>query len=261
MENKQKWAIILGASGGMGWAVAEKMALSGWNIFGIIRERKAQESFWQEQAVQLEEKSRNRVWFINADGIREESVSALLDQFLAEAGKKSVHLFLHALAKGNLKSLSEKGTLGMSVTDLLLTYEAMAASWWTWVSEMRKRELPAKGMSNISLSSVGSFRVWPYYAAVGMSKAALENLGASMAVELGAEGIRTNVLRPGVTPTQALHKIPGSARLLEAAEQNNPLGRTTLPQDVANVVYLLTTPEASFINGAVIPVDGGESLL
>ncbi|MBT8179143.1 MAG: SDR family oxidoreductase, partial [Eudoraea sp.] len=64
----------------------------------------------------------------------------------------------------------------------------------------------------------------------------------------------------GVTDTPSLRMIPGSELLLEDARKRNPLGRLTQPEDVANVVYLLSTGEASWITGTVIKVDGGESL-
>jgi NAD(P)-dependent dehydrogenase (short-subunit alcohol dehydrogenase family) len=54
--------------------------------------------------------------------------------------------------------------------------------------------------------------------------------------------------------------IPGSEQLAKFAQKRNPFNRLTMPSDVANVVYLLCTKEAAWINGTVIKVDGGESL-
>jgi enoyl-[acyl-carrier protein] reductase I len=54
--------------------------------------------------------------------------------------------------------------------------------------------------------------------------------------------------------------IPGSDKIKEITIQRNPFNRLTRVEDVANVVYLLSKDEASWINGAVIPVDGGEHL-
>ena len=82
-----------------------------------------------------------------------------------------------------------------------------------------------------------------------------------MAVEFAASGIRTNVLEIGITDTPALSVLPNSKILLEHVAQNHPLGRGTQAEDAANVVYLMCQPEARWINGAVIPVDGGESLI
>ena len=54
--------------------------------------------------------------------------------------------------------------------------------------------------------------------------------------------------------------IPGSAHLKAQARVRNPFGRLTSPEDVANVIYLLSLPEAAWINGEVIRVDGGERI-
>ena len=79
-----------------------------------------------------------------------------------------------------------------------------------------------------------------------------------MAVELGRYGLKTNLIQAGVTETPSLKRIPGSKKLLELDDAVSPLGRITTPQDVANVIYLLCTDEAAWINGALIHVDGGE---
>jgi enoyl-[acyl-carrier protein] reductase I len=54
--------------------------------------------------------------------------------------------------------------------------------------------------------------------------------------------------------------IPGSEQLKNITKKRNPFKRLTTPEDVANVVYLLTLDEASWINGAIIPADGGEHI-
>jgi NAD(P)-dependent dehydrogenase (short-subunit alcohol dehydrogenase family) len=79
-----------------------------------------------------------------------------------------------------------------------------------------------------------------------------------MAVELGKYGLKTNLIQAGISATPSLMKIPDSERLLELATRRNPLGRTTKPEDVAGAIYLLCLDEASWINGSIIPVDGGE---
>ena len=65
---------------------------------------------------------------------------------------------------------------------------------------------------------------------------------------------------PGVTDTRSLRMIPGSDKIIEHSLKRNPHCRLTLPEDVANVVYLLCKDEAAWITGTVIPVDGGEHL-
>ncbi|MGB3775063.1 MAG: SDR family oxidoreductase, partial [Leeuwenhoekiella sp.] len=83
----------------------------------------------------------------------------------------------------------------------------------------------------------------------------------SLAYELAPLGITANSIQAGVTDTESLRLIPGSEVLKEEALRMNPNGRLTLPEDVANMVYLLCKPEAQWITGAVIPVDGGEHMI
>ena len=61
-----------------------------------------------------------------------------------------------------------------------------------------------------------------------------------------------------MTDTASFRMIPGSDKIKKHSLQRNPFKRLTLPEDVANVVYLLSKDEAIWINGAIIPVDGGE---
>jgi NAD(P)-dependent dehydrogenase (short-subunit alcohol dehydrogenase family) len=82
----------------------------------------------------------------------------------------------------------------------------------------------------------------------------------AMALELAPYGIRSNVLQPGISDTPALRLIPGSAHMKAAARKRNPFGRLTTPEDVADVVCLLSTEEARWINGAIVRVDGGEHI-
>jgi len=66
------------------------------------------------------------------------------------------------------------------------------------------------------------------------------------------------LIQAGITATPSLKRIPDSETLLKTTASRNPLGRMTEPADVANVIYLLCTDEAAWINGTVIHVDGGE---
>ncbi len=85
-----------------------------------------------------------------------------------------------------------------------------------------------------------------------------ESISRAIAVEMAPYGIRANVVQAGVTDTPALRLIPGNAHLKAAARRRNPFRRLTTPEDVARVIHLLCLPEAAWINGEVIRVDGGE---
>ncbi len=112
----------------------------------------------------------------------------------------------------------------------------------------------------ISISSIGSFRVMPNYAAAGVAKSILETLTRYLAVELAPRGISVNCVSGGVVETEALNAFTNKADML-AFGRRAPLGRLGRPDDIANVVTLLCRPEARWICGQTIIADGGYSLL
>ncbi|MFP6663616.1 MAG: SDR family oxidoreductase [Deltaproteobacteria bacterium] len=142
--------------------------------------------------------------------------------------------------------------------DFTRTVHAMGTSLVGWAREILEARLFADDARVIGLTSEGNEVAWKGYAAVAAAKVALESVSRSMAVELAPRGIRSNVVQPGVTDTAALQAIPGARHLRAHARRRNPFGRLTTPEDVANVIYLLTRDEAAWINGTVLRVDGGE---
>jgi len=142
--------------------------------------------------------------------------------------------------------------------DLRQTIHAMGTSLLGWVQEVHRRGLFAEDARVVGLTSEGNEVAWKGYAAVAAAKVALESLSRAIAVEMAPYGIRSNIVQAGVTDTPALRLIPGSAHLKAAARRRNPFGRLTTPEDVARVIHLLCLPEAAWINGALIRVDGGE---
>jgi NAD(P)-dependent dehydrogenase (short-subunit alcohol dehydrogenase family) len=78
--------------------------------------------------------------------------------------------------------------------------------------------------------------------------------------ELAAEGIRVNALSPGITETPLTQK-PENRPIFEEAAGRVPLQRAGRPHDMAAAALFLSSPEAAFITGANLVVDGGESLL
>ena len=115
----------------------------------------------------------------------------------------------------------------------------------------------------VSLSSLGAIRVMPDYVVVGASKAAIEAITRYLAVELAPLGIVVNAVSGGVVETEALKhfRITQNENILVAAADRTPAGRIVMPEDIANVVAYLCTPQAEMIRGQTIIVDGGYTLL
>lgn len=259
-SDKHYWAIILGGSRGLGLATAKKLAQHGMNICLIHRTRKtdlpdAKQAFAaiQRSGVLLNE--------YNIDATNSEKrqhvISSLRNQ-LGEHGR--VRALIHSVAKGNLKPIISVDQVSLKHDDFTLTIDAMAISLYDWTKALLEASILASDARIISFTSEGSTKAWRNYAAVSAAKAALEAISRSMALELAPFGIRANCIMAGVTDTASLRLIPGSDTLLQHSKQRNPFARLTTPEDVANVVYLLCKDEAAWINGAVIPVNGGEHL-
>jgi len=144
--------------------------------------------------------------------------------------------------------------------DMVRTIYAMGTSLLTWTQDVLGRGLFAGDARVLGMTSEGNEVAWKGYAAVAAAKVALESVSRSIAVEMAHLGIRSNIVQAGVTDTPALRLIPGNDHLKAQARTRNPFGRLTTPEDVANVIYLLSLPEAAWINGAIIRVDGGEHI-
>jgi enoyl-[acyl-carrier-protein] reductase (NADH) len=148
----------------------------------------------------------------------------------------------------------------LSEVDLKLTSEAMAFNIYTWVQLLYGEGLFSKDARVLTFTSEGSSQVIPGYGAVAAAKAAMEAIIRQIAVEFAPKGLRANCIQAGVTPTRSMKEIPGSGEIIARTAKRNPFGRLTQPEDVADVVYLLSRPEAAWITGSIIKADGGESL-
>lgn len=99
------------------------------------------------------------------------------------------------------------------------------------------------------------------------AKAAIEGLTRALAVEYGPHGIRVNAVAPGSVATERYEAFLGQqepeavARIEQEMRQLHPLGRVALPEEIAATIVHLLSHDASFINGATVPVDGGRSVL
>jgi enoyl-[acyl-carrier protein] reductase III len=259
------WAIILGGSSGFGIAAVEKLATHGMNVAVLYRETAAAERLLKKKFLKLAETCAVNITPFNINALDISGRKTFIEKFTANNSKKhSVRLLLHSIARGNLKPLFlpdadfDKSNEVLSVEDIQFTTYAMSSSILDWVRSLLKADLFQADARIIGLTSEGAHRYWEGYAAVSVAKASLESLATYMAIELSKYGLKTNLIQAGIAETSSLKKIPGSKKLIRLAKERNPFGRLTKPTDVANVIYLLCSDEASWINGSLIHVDGGE---
>ena len=90
------------------------------------------------------------------------------------------------------------------------------------------------------------------------SKTALDRLTKGFAIELAAYGIRVNAVEPGFAPGSTAS--PLTAAHVEATTAGIPMGRATAPEDASNAIMFLCSDKASYMTGATLSVDGGNSI-
>jgi enoyl-[acyl-carrier protein] reductase III len=266
-DERERWALILGASSGMGQATALALAGAGYNIAGVHLDFRASLGHVEEvkQAIAAHGVE---AFFVNMNAADDEKRHAFLaslaerfDRSRAQGREPYVRVVMHSLAFGSLVPyLAEDPKAQADRKKMEMTQDVMANSLVYWVQDLWRGGFLGQGSHIFAMTSEGSSRVVPSYGVVSSAKAALESHVRQLAMELARlhTGITVNAIRAGVTLTPALMKIPEKDAIIAAAEKRNPTGRMTTPQDVANAIVALSGPGTDFISGEIIGVDGGE---
>jgi len=259
-----EWAVILGASSGFGGAAAIELAHHGMNIFGVHLDRQATMPLVQQITREITKTGAKAVFYnINAaDAIkRNETMDDIQERFAGDK-EATIKVLLHSLAFGTLKPfITKKPEDSLTQAQMEMTLDVMAHSLVYWTQGLVSRHLMKRGGRIFCMTSSGGHSAIPFYGAVSAAKAALESHTRQLALELGGYGITVNALMAGVTDTPALRKIPGNEGMIEIAHSKNPSGRLTTQEDIARFIVLLAQEGATWVNGNVIGVDGGEDVV
>jgi enoyl-[acyl-carrier protein] reductase III len=251
------WAVILGASSGIGKACALKLAEKGVNIFGVYLRRPKDQI---ETLTKELEAFGVQVKFKKMSATNAEKRAEAMEE-LKTLGDIRVKVFVHSLAFGALKPFIENDVKdAISQKQIEMTLDVMGSSLVYWCQDLFNAGFLKKGSHIFGMTSSGSQRQWKSYGAVSMAKSILESACRQMALELAPHGIASNTIMAGVTDTPALRKIPGNDRMIEHAIAVNPHGRLTTPEDIGDAVTLIGLSESSWITGNTIRADGGEDI-
>ena len=249
---QDKVCIITGANGGQGQVAVDLFAREGARVVASDLAANAAESITATAATYP-----GQVEYVPADV----TVSADLDRIVATAmakfGQIDVLFNNHGVMVGSpiLETTEEEidQVLNVNVRASFLLSQRVART-------MVERD---KGGSIIHNSSVGGLVGFPDMAAYGASKAGVAQLARSMANDLKDYGIRVNAVAPGAIdtpmPHRYLEKFEDKEAIWKAMEAAHLTGRLGRPEEVIYLVIFLASDEASFMNGAVVAVDGGYS--
>lgn len=237
-------ALVTGASRGIGRAIAARLAAHGGTI--VVNYVRNEEAALETAA--LVRQAGGTPLLVQADVRSPEDLGRL-----AEALPR-VDALIHNAAIGVLKPWDK-----IRPNQWDLTLESSLRPFWLLTKLCIERMPP--GASVIGLSSLGSRSYVPGYAAMGAAKAGMEALTRQLAVELGPRQVRVNTVCGGLVDTDALAYFPDRERLIASTVELTPLGRLGQPEDIAMAVELLLSPQARWINGQVLVVDGGWSAL
>lgn len=239
MENS-KVAIITGGASGIGLATAKKLA--GYGVKVVLAD-------WNDNVEEIASNIGENALGIKCDVSNEESVKSLVEETVSKFGHIDYLVANAGIGGGPNKahevSLEEwNKVVAVNQTGIFLANKYV-------ISEMLKNG----GGSIVNTSSmyglVGTTMSFAYSA----TKGAIIQMTRSLALTYARDNIRVNAVAPGYVDTPILSQVPDDMKQAMASQM--PIGRLGKDNEIANLIIYLLSDKASFITGAVVPIDGG----
>ncbi|HEY1507367.1 MAG TPA: SDR family oxidoreductase [Solirubrobacteraceae bacterium] len=239
-------ALITGASRGIGRALALTLAARG--ATPIINYRRDEQSA-RDTVAEIERFGVPGL-AIRADLESAEEIEAMFDQVQDRFGR--LDFFVSNASASNFRPMLE-----LKPHHLERTFNTNVRAFV--VGTQRATGLMDKGGRIVVLSSYGSLRVFPTYANLGATKAALEMWARYMAVELAPRGINVNVITPGIikSDSSSFFYDTGLVAPLDTVVKKIPKQRLGTVQEAADCVLFMLSPASEYVTGTTLVVDGG----
>ena len=245
----EKFVLISGGSRGIGRAITLAESRKHTTLFlNFLRDEDS-----AAETKEAAEKLGARVFPMRANVGDADQIHFLFEEIKKHTNQ--LDAIVHSAALGVFKPVHE---LRVKDWDLSLDVNAKAL---LLLSQEALPLMKEKGGNIVTISSLGSRRFTPNYGAIGISKAALENLVRYLAVELAEFKIRVNAVSGGLIDTDSLNMFPKIETMKKEFLSRTPGGRIGKPEDVAKIVSFLLSPDSGWIFGQTLIADGGYSLI
>jgi 3-oxoacyl-[acyl-carrier protein] reductase len=236
-------AVVVGGSGGIGSAIARRLSTSGLHLVVTYATNQA----GGEGVIDEIQEAGGRGLALQANVAEAQNVAVAFDA--AEEAFGGIDVVVHTACRVAPTPLVE-----LDLDDLDSQYRTNIRGAFAVVQQALRRLRDGGSLITISSGVVGSYPpTWGVYTA---SKAALEALTLVAAKEVRGRNITVNAVAPGPTATESFVKAAPAERIEHLAKRSL-LGRIGRPEEIAEVVAFLTSPQGHWINGQIIRADGG----
>ncbi|MDF2901105.1 MAG: short-chain dehydrogenase/reductase [Phenylobacterium sp.] len=240
-----KTAFVAGGSSGINLGIAKRFAAAGANVVLISRSQEKIEAAAKEVST-----FGPPAIGIAADVRDYAAVEAALKRTHDEFGPIDIVL---SGAAGNFVApalgMSANGFKTVVDIDLIGTFNVLRASF-----EFLRRP----GASLISITAGQAERASLFQAHVCAAKAGINMLTKCLALEWGPAGVRVNAISPGpIADTEGMARLASTPEAEERVKSRNPMRRYGLKDEIADMALFLSSDKAAYVNGAIVPVDGG----